>query len=64
VRLQPPEDGAYIDGMYVEGARWDPAAQQLADSLPKVLHSAAPLMLLEPCEVSKQVGGEMLLQLL
>ncbi|KAL6759980.1 dynein heavy chain 6 [Haematococcus lacustris] len=50
----PPEDGAYINGMFVEGARWDAASMQLAESLPKVLHSAAPMMLLEPCEASKQ----------
>lgn len=34
----PPEDGAYISGMYVEGARWDPDIMMLAESLPKVLH--------------------------
>lgn len=32
----PPADGAYISGMYVEGARWDPDAMMLAESLPKV----------------------------
>lgn len=31
-----PADGAYISGMYVEGARWDPDTMMLAESLPKV----------------------------
>eukprot|EP00879_Flechtneria_rotunda_P017460 GHRR01018298.1.p1 GENE.GHRR01018298.1~~GHRR01018298.1.p1 ORF type:complete len:1011 (+),score=303.03 GHRR01018298.1:919-3951(+) len=52
---QPPaEGGAYVNGMFVEGARWDDASSMLAESLPKVLFSPAPLMLLQPCEVSKQ----------
>lgn len=32
----PPADGAYVAGMFVEGARWDAAAGQLDESLPKV----------------------------
>ncbi len=51
---QAPTDGAYITGMFVEGARWDPTTMQLADSESKVLYSAAPLMLLAPCESSQQ----------
>ena len=31
-----PADGAYITGMYVEGARWDFDTMMLAESLPKV----------------------------
>ena len=33
--LAPP-DGAYVNGMFVEGARWDADAMILAESLPKV----------------------------
>ena len=33
--LAPP-DGAYVNGMFVEGARWDADAMTLAESLPKV----------------------------
>ena len=49
-----PEDGAYISGMFVEGARWDYGTMLLAESLPKVLFSPAPLMMLVPCETHKQ----------
>lgn len=31
----PAEGGAYVDGMFVEGARWDHQAGQLAESQPK-----------------------------
>jgi dynein heavy chain len=39
--------------MYVEGARWDEEQSKLEESLPKILFSPAPLMLLEPCEEQK-----------
>lgn len=40
--------------MFVEGARWDYGAMRLAESLPKVLYSPAPLMMLVPCETHNQ----------
>ncbi len=32
----PPADGAYVTGMFVEGARWDNDSMQLEESAPKV----------------------------
>ena len=40
-QASPPADGAYISGMYVEGARWDSDTMMLAESLPKVRISPA-----------------------
>jgi hypothetical protein len=50
----PAVDGAYITGMFVEGARWCHETMMLAESQPKVLFSPAPMMVLSPCEASNQ----------
>ncbi|BBM97612.1 dynein axonemal heavy chain [Marchantia polymorpha subsp. ruderalis] len=47
-----PEDGCYIYGMSLEGARWDDNDMSLAESDPKVLFSPAPLIWLQPCVVA------------
>lgn len=49
-----PADGAYVGGMYLEGARWNEETMLLDESEPKVLFSAAPMMKLVPCEQSQQ----------
>jgi len=51
---KPATDGAYVHGMFVEGARWDYGTMQLAESAPKVLFSPAPTLLLSPCVVGKE----------
>jgi len=43
-----PEDGAYTDGLFVEGARLDFETLQLAESQPKVLFSPMCVVLLKP----------------
>lgn len=32
----PPEEGIYINGLYLEGCGWDPGCKQLCESRPKV----------------------------
>lgn len=50
-RVMPPDfqpgaervaDGCLIRGLYLEGARWDPISESLADSTPKELYVAMP----------------------
>ncbi len=49
----PPAKGAYINGLFMEGARWDDDHMWLADSFPKVLWSTIPLIWLKPNEIEK-----------
>jgi dynein heavy chain len=43
-----PEDGVYIRGLYLEGARWDASIDSLNDSLPKQLYTEMPVIHLVP----------------
>jgi dynein heavy chain len=43
-----PEDGCYIRGLFVEGARWDMANFCLAESQPKELYTSMPVIWLQP----------------
>lgn len=46
--LKRPENGVYISGLFLEGCRWDFEAATLAESLPKVLFTKAPVVWLIP----------------
>jgi len=39
-----PDEGTYVHGLYMEGARWDKAANCIAESRPKELHPPMPVM--------------------
>jgi len=45
---EKPEDGCYIYGIYLEGARWDNKKHLLGPSRPKELYTDVPLMWLNP----------------
>lgn len=46
---QPPQDGCYIYGLYLDGARWDDDHGYLDDPLPKILYYKVPVIWLKPC---------------
>jgi len=41
---EPPTDGVYIDGFFLDGARWDREAQQIADSRHKQMFDTLPVI--------------------
>jgi dynein heavy chain len=47
-QLSKPNDGAYIKGLFIEGARWDPKTMLMGHSLPKLLFDILPIIQLVP----------------
>jgi len=49
-----PDDGVYIDGFFLDGARWDREQQIVSDSFPKVMYDTLPVIHFVPAENYKR----------
>jgi len=51
-----PKEGAYIKGLFLEGARWEEKGDCLAEPLPMDLYSRMPILHFKPVEFKKRAG--------
>ena len=45
---EAPEDGVYIYGLFMDGARWDRENQIVADQFPAEMYDKMPLIWFKP----------------
>merc|ERR1712196_246697 len=52
---EPPVNGVYVYGMFMEGASWDRNQKVISESNPGELYNPAPLIWLEPVDESIEI---------
>ena len=57
--IVPPEDGIYVKGLYLEGARWDFNSNLLAEPYPMELTSPMPIIHFKPVERKRKALNNM-----
>ena len=50
-KMSPPEDGCFVYGMYLDGASWDWDRNRVAESTPKQLFCAMPILWFKPTRI-------------
>jgi dynein heavy chain len=56
-KSEGPDDGAYLYGLYLDGARWDREQCVIVEQSPKILYDSMPLIWLKPTKLSDLKKG-------
>jgi len=51
--VKKPDNGAYVKGLYMEGARWSAQERVITESHPRILFDSMPVIWLKPNEQVK-----------
>ena len=55
---EKPEDGVYIHGLFMDGARWDRENQIIADQLPAKMTETMPVIWFKPTVIDPTAKAE------